>query len=245
VVRALAILVALTACSVPDVSLEGKQCPCTDGFVCDTLTNRCLQGNGDGGIVDTPAATQCLPSITGEAEIYRYMGTFDWQHADASWSGDTTEIRQDSSSVQNSYTYVTNALLTSAPNVRVIATMRELAAGTGTPELGVVLRAQLSAQDKSRYTCAWSSKDRALRIEEQSGGSSTTIAMGAVDAAATIPESVTMEASVQGNNLACCIRELPTARAMITSNTVTSGYPGLGTNRLSAAFGSFVVFQLP
>lgn len=243
-VLALAGLVA--GCSVPELSLDGKQCPCTDGYVCDSLTNRCLATNDGGGIIDTPAATQCLPSTGAEPELYRYAGTFDWQHEDASWTGNATEIKQTSRTAQDSYTYKTAAELTAATDYRVIASMREITAGTGSPSVGIVLRAQLSPQNKSRYSCDWSAKDRQLRIELHDGGSSTVLGAAAIAPAATLPTSFTMEAAVVGSTLACCIRELADARLMNVTdpgNTVGTGYPGLTTSRMEAAFGSFVVFQ--
>jgi hypothetical protein len=241
--------VAGAACSVPSLSLDGKQCPCSDGYVCDELTNRCLATNDGGGIIDSPAATQCLASPGGETEVYRYAGMFDWQHEHTSWTAMSGEIRQTSSSAQNSYAYKTSAELLAAPNVRVISTMRETTAGNGTPALGIVLRAQLSTQNKSRYTCSWVPKDRQLRIEVQSGGGSPTLlGAAAVSPTTALPASLTMEAAIDGASLSCCIRELSTARLSGVEDpgmTVGSGYPGITTNRMAAAFGSFVVFRRP
>lgn len=242
----LPLLAALAACSVPALSLDGKQCPCVDeGFVCDKLTNQCLRTNDGGGIIDTPAATQCLAS-GAEAELYRYAGTFDWQVSAGSWSGDTTEIQQASTTTQDAFAYRTAAELTAAPNVRVIASMRSVNNGSGVPTLGIVLRAQLS--DKPRYSCDWSPKDRKLILQLHGSGSATTLGAAAIDPGVTLPSSLTMEAAVDGNNLSCCIRELADAKLMNIpdpASTLTMGYPGLGTNRMEAAFGSFVVFQRP
>ena len=117
----LALALLLGACSVPALSLEGKQCPCVEvGYVCDTLTNRCLATNDGGGIIDTPSATQCLSSPASETELYRYAGMFDWQHADNTWSG-AAEITQTSSQIQNSYTYKTSSDLTAANDYHVIS----------------------------------------------------------------------------------------------------------------------------
>jgi hypothetical protein len=247
VVRALAITLALAGCSVPALSLDGKQCPCAaDGYVCDPLTNQCLRTNDGGVIIDTPAATQCLASPAGEAELYRYGGTFDWQTSAGTWDGDQNEIHQTSTSTQDAFAYRTAAELTAAPNVRVIATMRPITPGSGSPSLGVVLRAQLG--DKRRYTCDWSAKDRQLRIEAHGTGSSTTLGAAAINPATTLPTSFTMEASIEGSTLACCIRELADAKLTNIADAamiLDAGYPGLGTNRMEAAFGSFVVFQRP
>jgi hypothetical protein len=51
-----------------------------------------------------------------------------------------------------------------------------------------------------------------------------------------------MEARVVGTTLACCLREYPAAKLTGIMNADTAaGYPGLQTNRMEAAFGSFAV----
>jgi len=242
----IAAIAALAGCSVPELSLDGKQCPCVEtGYVCDTLTNRCLATNDGGGIIDSPSATQCLSSPASETELYRYTGMFDWQHADPSWMGGT-EITQTSTNAQNSYTYKTSAELAAASDYHVISSMRQVTPGTGTPSYGIVLRAQLSPQDKSRYSCNWIPKTRELRIDVTQGGSATNLATATVPANTALPTSFTMEASITGSTLACCIREIDAARitsAVDAAMVVGTGYPGLQTSRMAAAFGSFVVLR--
>lgn len=41
--------VTLWACTVDSVDLRGKECPCADGWVCDTVTNRCVAQIADSG----------------------------------------------------------------------------------------------------------------------------------------------------------------------------------------------------
>lgn len=240
-----ALVVALAACSVPELSLEGKQCPCVDvGFVCDEITNRCLPVNDGGTIIDTPAATQCLPAIN-ETEIYRYTGTFDWQHEDTTWMGGA-QITQSSSTEMDSYAYKTSSDLSAAPDYKIITSMRQTTAGSGTPSLGVVLRAQLNTQDKRRYICSWIPKNRELRIEVANTGNVTTLGSALVAGGGQLPMNLTMEAEISGTTLACCLREISTAHLVDVTDpnaTVLMGYPGLQTNRMSASFGSFVVLK--
>ena len=234
------ILVALVACSVDPVSLEGKSCPCAEGYVCDRPTNRCFLGNGDGGVIDTPGTTSCLGGSTNE--IYRYAGMFDWIHEDPSWTG-MAEITQTSAQVQNSYTFKTNSDLTAAKDYKVTATMRQVTAGSGTPQMGIALRTQLSTQDKQHYACMWSFKSKELTIQETQTGNTTILMTKAVPAAGAA-KPITMEAKIVGSTITCCIREyFPTAMVTATSTAVTGGYPGLETTRLNAAFGSFAVTQ--
>jgi hypothetical protein len=210
-VRAGIVFALLAGCSVPALSLDGKQCPCVEaGYVCDELTNRCLATNDGGGIIDTPAATPCLPPVP-ETEIYRYTGMFDWQHADPTWIGDT-EIQQTSTTAQDSYAFKTSSELAAVNDYHIISSMRPVQTGTGAPSFGIVLRAQLGTQDKSRYSCSWIGKSRELRIEVTQGGSTSTLGSALLGANETVPASFTMEASVTGSTLACCIREIAGAR---------------------------------
>jgi hypothetical protein len=239
----LLVLVALAACSVPPVSLEGKQCPCVEsGYVCDNVTNRCIPTNDGGGIIDTPAVTQCLPLVP-ETEIYRYTGMFDWQSADATWTGGA-EIMQTSKNIQNSYAFKTNAELTAAKDVHVISSMREIKLGSGAPALGIALRAQLDTQDRSHYACLWSSKTREFYLELSQGGNLSTLRVVPVPGATALPTTITMEASITGSSISCCIREIAAARISgVMDATVPAGYPGVQTTRIEAAFGSFVVLK--
>jgi hypothetical protein len=235
--------VVASACSVPPVSLEGKQCPCVEaGYVCDTLTNRCLAVNDGGMIIDTPAATQCL-GTANETEIYRYTGTFDWQHVDPGWEGGT-EITQTSASAQNTYAFKVSSELTAANDVHVISSMRQVELGSGMPAFGITLRAQLDLQDKNRYACMWSPKQRVLQLQVVQGGSVSTLRAMSIAGSASLPATFTMEASVTGSTLACCIREIEGAKLTgVMDATEDTGYPGLETTRMQAAFGSFVVLK--
>jgi len=248
-VKRFVLLAALAACSVPATALEGKDCTtkgeCADGYVCDTHTNRCFLSNGDGGIVDSRLTTSCLGTAPG-MEIDRYNGDFTgWIDTDGTWMGGP-EIKQTSAQVQNSYVFRSSAQLTSTKDYRVTATMRIVQNGSGSPSYGIVLRAQLSSQDKSRYACIWIPKGKELRLEGTNGGNTTTL--GSALVSTTMQDvPLTMEAQVIGSTLSCCIREFaPSAKLTgIMNPDVTSGLPGLQTTRMQAAFGSFAVTQQP
>lgn len=50
---AAAIVVALSACTVPDLDLEGRACPCADGWTCDPATDTCVQGDVEPATITT------------------------------------------------------------------------------------------------------------------------------------------------------------------------------------------------
>jgi len=237
---ALLSLVGLAACSVPPVSLDGKQCPCTDGYVCDTLTNRCLAGvEGDGGIVlvDSLIATSCTAALANETELYRFTDTFDWAEQGGTWSGTASGITQ-SDKMANGFAYRTSASL-NVPNVRVISSMRETAQGNGgTPGLGITIRTTLDGS--TRYRCLLLTGTRQLALFRDDVMIGTPAATGA-----TLPTTFTMEASGVGGALSCCIREIPSARTTATDTAIPTGFSGLEVQRKAAAYGSFVVFGSP
>jgi hypothetical protein len=122
--------------------------------------------------------------------------------------------------------------------------MRQIQPGSGSPSFGITLRAQLDTQDKSRYACLWSSKARELFIEVTQGGNVSTLRAVPIPATTVVPTSFTMEASVTAGTLACCIREIAAAKiAGVMDTAIVSGYPGVETDRMEAAFGSFVVLK--
>lgn len=240
--RALPAVALVAACSVPPLSLEGKQCPCTGDYVCDDLTNRCLLGNGDGGIIDTPAATQCLAPLATESELYRYTGMFDWTDTGGTWTGNATEIRQ-TDEMANGFAYRTAANLNVA-NVRVISSMRETAQGNGgTPGFGITIRTTLDGA--ARYRCMWTTATKQLAIQREDAGGATPVGTP-VTVTGTPPATFTMEVSAAGPVLSCCIRELATARITnVMDATIMKGYPGLEVQRKAMAYSSFVVFGAP
>jgi len=64
-VALLALLVA--GCSVDPLALEGRECPCIDGWVCDSATNTCIEADGppmDSGVGDTPPVDTGVPTDT-------------------------------------------------------------------------------------------------------------------------------------------------------------------------------------
>jgi hypothetical protein len=236
-----AVVLAVTGgCSVPALSLDGKECPCTDGYLCDTLTNRCLRTNDGGTIIDTPAATNCTASLANELELYRYTGTYDWIDRGGSWSGTATEIRQ-TDKMANAFSYRSAANL-NVTNVRVISSMRETDEGNGgTPSLGITLRTTLDGT--TRYRCMWTSGTRQLSIlrDDTTLGAPVTIPAGTM-----LPATFTMEATAIGSTLGCCIRELPTARLSgVIDTAIANGFAGLEAQRKAVAYGSFVVFGAP
>jgi hypothetical protein len=79
---AIAIACAAAACSVPDLDLTGKQCPCVAGWICDTDTNTCVEdptapdappGGPDAPLADAGGCPSSYLPITGAPARYRVV----------------------------------------------------------------------------------------------------------------------------------------------------------------------------
>jgi hypothetical protein len=98
----LALAGAAAACSVPDLELDGKQCPCVDGWVCDEPTNTCVRdpsgpdappGTADGPLADAmPGACPAGYMTRGSApSSYRVVDTLTlWLTAEQDCENDGT-----------------------------------------------------------------------------------------------------------------------------------------------------------
>lgn len=64
-VTSIALGLAMTSCVLSDVSLEGRPCPCAEGFTCDEATNTCARGSGASSTTSSTASTSTTGSGAG------------------------------------------------------------------------------------------------------------------------------------------------------------------------------------
>ena len=68
--------VAATACTVDAVSLEGKKCPCADGYVCDALSKTCVaDGLSFGGVAGKDGGSGGAAGASGTGGLAGDGGT--------------------------------------------------------------------------------------------------------------------------------------------------------------------------
>lgn len=255
--RALAALVSLVAfgaCSVDDLSLEGKQCPCVDDYICNPATNTCqrdpltIDAPGSDGIppidaVDAPLFASCLPGPAGATLIDEdFADLLGWQTRGGTWSSSGVEAEQASTAIGLVYAFPDGSADMS--DVRVASRMR-LDGGTGS--MGLALRVQ--PVNSGQYWCAWAPTTGLLRLEwtRTDGAFGDVLAMTQVDIGA-IPgylseAAVVVEAEAVGATLNCCVRDIAGATVTATSTRYGSGGPGLRTETLAAFFDNFLVLQ--
>lgn len=219
------LLVCLAACEVPGVALEGKQCPCTDGYSCDTATNTCHFGG------DAATGSSCLgaegASLFG---VHFDDDMLSLTPGVGTWAASGGQALQTDASATFAYASSENAV---PSDYRVAAT---IVAATGAA--GVVLRNSLGA--KTMYYCAWQPATGTLALGFTNNGGNPTQLMAVTATPSTDP--VTIHAEAKGTNLSCCIDEQPAAALrMIPDTRYPNGQPGLATQAGSAAFDDLVV----
>jgi len=259
---AVALAFATTACSIGPVDLAGKQCPCADGWTCDTATNTCVGGPADAPSIadasaDAPPGTPdaanppdarvdampgatCLGAAGGELLFDDFPDLIGWTTTGGVWTAVASEALQSNATTQLAYAYPAGT--SGFVDYRVTTEVRKIA-GTGT------IQASLRIQNGNdgQYQCAWNPNTGAIAIQWQrtNGNLGGTLASLTVDTSG-IPgydplAPVTIETQAVGTQLSCCVLEVPGTMLSTADNRYDDGSPGVKTAGASAAFGTFRV----
>jgi hypothetical protein len=243
-VAAIAASTMLAGCSIPEVDLEGKQCPCAAGYTCELSTNTCHASAGDGPRIDAngdgsgsdAAAGSCIPGSTGTL-LYGTaftQGNLQWSEPAGDWSVSGGEAHQNDSTLALAYAYPDQTA--SEVDYQITATLRQVD-GTATDAVGLVLRVQPGSG--AHYACDWQPNTGAFAVLAINGAA-TTLTSVAVDTSQItgyLPtDAQVMDARTSGSQIECCIRGMPTAHLMITDASFATGGPGFRTISMSAAF---------
>ena len=227
-------LAALAACSVPDLSLDGKQCPCTDGYTCDTPSNTCHPTK----MIDAPPpGSSCLGPEAARLFTLDFNTTLQLTPGAGTWAATGGQAKQTDAAAALAFAYSTSS---TPSDYRVAAT---LIPGSGAG-LGVAFRVALG--QKTMYFCEWKPGAAQLTLGwTNNGGNPTTImSVPVTGGSATAP--VTIHAEAKGTTLSCCIDELPSAKLMGVMDThYANGQAGLMTEAATASFDDMVVSALP
>jgi hypothetical protein len=234
VVKAL-VLLGLVACSVPDIELDGKQCPCADGYVCNKQTNTCHLA--DAGVDATPPGSSCLGAEAARLFTLDFNTSLDLTTGAGTWAATGGRATQSDAGAALAYAYSTSAV---PSDYRVAAT---LIPGSGT-SLGVAFRVGLAS--KTMYICEWRPAAGQLALEWTNNGGQPSELTSVTATGASATATVTIHAEARGTSLSCCIDELSTAKLMnVTDTHYANGQPGLMTNLATASFDDLIVSALP
>jgi hypothetical protein len=261
VIRAVAVSVAAAAaaCSIGPVDLNGKQCPCADGWTCDTVTNTCVEGPADApasadaspGLdgpsdatpdarVDAMPGSTCLGAAGVELLADDFPDLIGWTTVSGAWAATGGEAVQSNTGAQQAYAFPagTGAFV----DYRVTVSARRTG-GTGTTQTAL----RIQPGNEGQYNCTWNPGTGAFALQwiRTNGNFGGTLASMTIDTSG-IPgydpaAPVTIESQVVGTALSCCIREVPGAALSTDDNRYDLGSPGIKTFTAAAAFGTFRV----
>lgn len=224
-------LIALAACSVPDLSLEGKKCPCVSGYSCggDGLCH----AQGDGGVKDVTMTTSCLGSAPGMSLYSGFATTF--ATTGGTWT-QGTNLQQTDAASGLAFAYINNASL-------ALATYRIVAHAVGTTP-GTAMGISLRISGKPQYDCLWEPGTAGTLIWQyvNNGGQAANLA-NPLTALPTSTE-ITMEVLATPTMLECCIDNIAAAKQTVTNPTpnYAMGLPGVAVVDMKATFDQFEVF---
>jgi len=249
-IRVVLALVTIAGCSIKDVDLTGKACPCPDGWVCaaDNTCQRSVTPGDDAPIVhpdvammDTPLpATSCLTAPYTTVK-YATMDFSDyaitWQSVGGAWSVGNNALAQTDKVADLSYAYHTMPI--AQANYRIVSTMKQTQGAAG-GALEIAFR--IDDVKQSMYHCNYQPNDGLFLIQHTDnavgGGSLMEIQLGNLT---TTP--FTMEVQVTGNQLECCIDNVAGAHITVTNSLYATGLAGVKTYRMAGGFTSFALLQ--
>jgi hypothetical protein len=243
-VRRALVLVALAACSIRAVDYTGKDCPCPDGYLCETQSQTCVRNavsmsdarqNDARGDSNTSGAS-CLPNPrTNVLDSQPTLASFPtgWALVTGMWMRSGNDLHQ-TSSVALALTL--RFVQSFSSNYRVVATMYSPELGGG--DIGIAFRGAGSVL----YHCTFDPVVGTLEMHLSQTVSEEQL--GAVQLAPQDPSDMpfTMEIQTIGSQHACCVR----GRSQVltaTDATNSLGDPGFATRDGAGRFSSFFVYQ--
>ncbi|HTR53544.1 MAG TPA: hypothetical protein VMJ10_22780 [Kofleriaceae bacterium] len=242
------LVLALAACSVPDIDYTGKQCPCPAGYACDDSTHTCVRGalapdgaaapdgpNGDGA-----QEASCLPSPL--TTLHYSTATFAdfspmWSSTGGIWQTAGAELQETSTVSQLAVAYHADPAITYA-DARVVGTMHAISAGPGD---AIELALRVDAMNVHMYHCNWEPADGGFLIQRTDNVNTTPVIQMTTLAITgrSVDDPVIMEFQVSGDVFTCCLHGIPGAMLTGTDGTYTDGSIGVKTYEASAGFSNF------
>jgi hypothetical protein len=226
----------LAGCSVADVSLDGKECPCATGYTCQVATNTCVADHGD-------ATASCLPGTPGPLLYGSELDDLDgWDFGGGTWMAQDGNAMQMDAAAKLSFAYPHSV---SAADYRIVSSFRALDGGASS---ALELAARIGDGGPAhQYHCNWDPLGGAFQLmytlEAGDNGVLVSTQLDLAQLPGYDPHApVTMELEVAGGALACCLREIPAAALATSDARFAAGHPGLKTYEMTGAYDYFHVF---
>ncbi len=238
--RAALALVLAAGCSVPAVSLDGKDCEmgkCAAGYTCNTTTNKCLL------VIDAPQHdapnASCLGSAPGMSIFSDpFDGALDFTTVGGTWSQAGGQLSQTDPASGLAFAYTMNAA-TNVATYRVVSTMTGMTPGTA---MGIAIR--IIGGNKARYDCLWEPGTTGTLLWQavNNGGNATTLGTPTIGLPSSL--TVTMEVLATPSYIKCCLDNITGALNTVTGPTpsYTAGVPGVVVDSMHASFDNVDVY---
>lgn len=251
-IRGAWVLLVVASCTVPDVDLDGRPCPCATGYVCDTSRNVCVRptagrdagepppgtdaGDRDGGATDAGAPTDC--AVFDDFEDGNLDG---WQIGGGMWTVVAGEATQ--ADTTNGFAFMTAAGSIDLDRVRVRARMRQLEGSDVQGALEIDFRVD-PADPAQQYHCNFEPNTPAMRMMRV-GNDDTLFLDERVLRDSTPPlDAVTMVVEIRGSAFHCYLEEVADSDLAGTDAAYARGAIGLKTWMMSGSFDWFEICRL-
>jgi hypothetical protein len=154
--------------------------------------------------------------------------------AAGSWSSGASTAEQDDNNAPG-YASLLNSLGTD--DYRVGAELTRL----GTDPDGTMALSLRGSDTLPGYQCSWQPGLAKLSIVGTESLASTTLADVLGDPTYSPDATFAIQAEAVGDQIRCCVHDVPGATLTVTDSTFVSGEPGVSTNGISASVDSFTV----
>jgi hypothetical protein len=265
----------LVACTVPDVELEGRPCPCVEGYVCDEASSTCLRASGpvdagsDAPVLDTSVAdtgasdTGASDTSTTDTMMSRDTGAGDadpgcwrddfdstglpgWTVVGGDWSQASGEARQSDDEANPSFMIAGE--LASTRSFRATTRMRQISGASG-GAMEICFRTN-PADPGDQYFCNWEPNSAQMVLmrgfSDFGTMSLSELNLDLEDSPGWDPfRTFTMVLEVDGSSFRCWIEEVPGTEITAVDSSLAQGAVGLKTYRMATAYEYLEVCPFP
>lgn len=257
----------VSACTVPETSLDGRPCPCLPGWQCvadvcvrdgevpDARVDATDSNVPDSGVLETgapdapaDAPVDTSPEASPDASTCAFYDDFTqdslvgWQQTGGTW------VARNGEAVLEEDTLSEAALWATATDGTVDFHARTSMRMISGPELHsameITFRLQTSAT-VNRFFCNWEPNSGTILIMRQESSGTVVLETLTIDTSMIAGYDpfapVTMNVQVDSGRINCWVEEFPEARLSSNDATLTSGAIGLKAWKVSVAYDWFEV----
>jgi hypothetical protein len=252
-----AIVLIAPACTVPELDLDGRPCPCATGYVCDTSRNACVRpaaasdGGRDSGR-DASRGSDAGGRDAGESDggpppECVFMDDFEdgaldgWQIGGGTWGVVAGEAVQ--SDPMNGFAFMTAPGSIDLDDVRVRARVRQNPGSRADGALEIDFR--VDPEDPNyQYHCNFEPNTPAMRLMRVGNDDNVFLDQRVLRDSTPPFDAVTLVVEIRGSSFHCCVEEIAESDLAATESSYPRGSIGLKTWMMSGSFDCFEICPL-